>query len=113
MVISISTTLIFNILILHIKSRLVRQLHITPLHINQTPMKTHSSIQKYILLAFALCSGLTAHAQTIAIEDFDGGIPSWSNDHASLLFQDPSTASEGLFVQTNVLLKVQVTWYLG
>ena len=64
-------------------------------------MKTLKFIQKYFFLALALCLGLTAQAQTIAIEDFDGGTPSWSNDHASLLYVDPSTSNEGLFVQAS------------
>ena len=64
-------------------------------------MKTLSTTQYYFFLPFILCFGLTTQAQTIAIEDFDGGVPSWSNDHASLLFQDPSSSSEGLFVQAS------------
>ncbi len=64
-------------------------------------MKILTSTLKYFFLALALCLGLTLQGQTIAIEDFDGGTPSWSNDHASLLFQDPNTSNEGLFVQAS------------
>ncbi|MFP4845195.1 T9SS type A sorting domain-containing protein [Winogradskyella sp. PE311] len=38
--------------------------------------------------------------ETIAIEDFDNTTPSWSNDIASQTFVDPSSPSEGLFIQT-------------
>ncbi len=37
----------------------------------------------------------------IAIEDFDGGTPSWSNDAAAQLFVDPSSSDQGLFIQTS------------
>ncbi|WP_198658893.1 T9SS type A sorting domain-containing protein [Winogradskyella tangerina] len=36
---------------------------------------------------------------TIFIEDFDGTFPNWSNDIESQLFVDPTTPSEGLFIQ--------------
>ena len=36
---------------------------------------------------------------TVFIEDFDGSFPKWSNDIESQLFVDPSTPSEGLFIQ--------------
>jgi hypothetical protein len=38
--------------------------------------------------------------ETIAIEDFDNSSPSWSNDIAIQTFVDPSSPSEGLFIQT-------------
>ena len=37
----------------------------------------------------------------IAIEDFDGTTPNWSNDIASQLFVDPTSPDEGLFIQPN------------
>ncbi|MGF1453189.1 MAG: bifunctional metallophosphatase/5'-nucleotidase [Opitutales bacterium] len=38
--------------------------------------------------------------QTIAVEDFDGGTPSWPNNIASLTFVDPTDSDQGLFIQT-------------
>ena len=50
--------------------------------------------------AAALLATGSAPAELIAVEDFDGGTPTWTNDTSSQLFVDPSSSgSEGLFIQ--------------
>lgn len=64
-------------------------------------MKTATYLHALIVsLLFAL--GWNAQAQTtLAIEDFDMGTPSWTNNIASQTFVDPSSPSEGLFIQAS------------
>lgn len=51
------------------------------------------------LVIFAVA--VTANADVIAVEDFDGGLPSWTNDIAAQVFVDPSSSNQGLFVGDN------------
>jgi len=53
----------------------------------------------YFLLCSLFIGNLTFGQTTIAIENFDSGTPNWTNNIASLLFVDPTSSSEGLFIQ--------------
>ena len=48
------------------------------------------------MMAFTVSSAIGA---TVAVEDFDGGTPSWSNNIASQIFVDPTDSDQGLFIQ--------------
>ena len=52
------------------------------------------------IVAVLAMSAAVVNADTIAVEDFDGGTPGWSNDIASQTFVDPSDSDQGLFIQT-------------
>ena len=57
---------------------------------------------RWLFLIFVSCFLLSKsiQAQTIiAQENFDGGTPNWNNNIASLVFTDPNSPNEGLFIQ--------------
>jgi len=63
-------------------------------------MNTKKMMMGAALAAGTVCGGIS-DAATIAIEDFDGSTPTWSNDIASQTFVDPTDSDQGLFIQAS------------
>lgn len=49
--------------------------------------------------AFDVTDAILINTSIVAIEDFDGTTPSWTNDIASQTFVDPNSPNQGLFIQ--------------